>query len=84
MAFVLSFSSSSLPFLVPQEGCMCFVIVAFPGNLRLYFSCLFVVDQTLSEKLLKHAYSNILKISSPKTESFQTKILIFFIFLLKT
>ena len=34
--------------------------------------------------LWKHAYSNILKISRPKTESFQIKILIFFIFLLKT
>ena len=34
--------------------------------------------------LRKHVYSNILKISPPKTESFQTKILIFFIFLLKT
>ena len=26
----------------------------------------------------KHAYSNVLKISPPKTESFQIKILIFF------
>ena len=34
--------------------------------------------------LQKHAYSNILKISPPKTENFQIKILIFFIFLLKT
>ena len=34
--------------------------------------------------LRKHAYSNILKISPPKTESFEMKILIFFIFLLKT
>ena len=34
--------------------------------------------------LRKHAYSNILKISPPKTESFQIKILIFFTFLLKT
>ena len=33
--------------------------------------------------LRKHAYSNILKSSLPKTESFQIKILIFFIFLLK-
>ena len=32
----------------------------------------------------KHAYSNILKILSPKNEKFQIKILIFFIFLLKT
>ena len=34
--------------------------------------------------LRKYTYSNILKISAPKTESFQIKILIFFIFLLKT
>ena len=34
--------------------------------------------------LRKHAYSNTLKISPPKTERFQIKILIFFIFLLKT
>ena len=33
--------------------------------------------------LLKHAYWNILKISPPKTESFQIKILTFFIFLSK-
>ena len=34
--------------------------------------------------LRKHAFSNILKISSPKTESFHIKILIFFKLLLKT
>ena len=34
--------------------------------------------------LRKHAYSNMLKISPQKTENFQTKILIFFTFLLKT
>ena len=33
--------------------------------------------------LRKLAYSNILKFSPPKTESFQTKIPIFFVFLLK-
>ena len=32
----------------------------------------------------KHAYSNILKISPLKAESFQIKILIFFMLLLKT
>ena len=37
-----------------------------------------------SSTLRKHAYSNVLKISPPKTESFQIKILIFFIYLLKT
>ena len=37
------------------------------------------------DSLRKHAYSNILKISlEKKTESFQIKILIFFIFLFKT
>ena len=36
------------------------------------------------QTLRKHAYSNILKISPPKTESFQIKTLIFFTFLLKT
>ena len=41
---------------------------------------------TTKEKytLRTHAYSNILKISPPKTENFQIKILMFFIFLLKT
>ena len=34
--------------------------------------------------LRKHAYSNILKISSPETESFQIKMLIVFMLLLKT
>ena len=33
--------------------------------------------------LRTHAYSNILKMSPPKTENFQIKILIFFIFLLQ-
>ena len=32
----------------------------------------------LENTLRKHAYSNILKILPPKTESFQMKILIFF------
>ena len=35
-------------------------------------------------KALKEAYSNILKVSPPKTNKFQIKILTFFIFLLKT
>ena len=37
-----------------------------------------------SHSLRKHAYSNILKIWPPKTENFQIKILILFLFLLKT
>ena len=43
-----------------------------------------IIQGKTSQSLRKHAYSNILKISSPKTESFQIKILIFFTFLLKT
>ena len=38
----------------------------------------------LLKPLRKHAYSNILKISPPKTEKFSDKIQIFFIFLRKT
>ena len=34
--------------------------------------------------LRKHAYSNVLKISPPKTESFRIEIPMFFLFLLKT
>ena len=40
--------------------------------------------KTTMYALRKHVYSNILKISPPKTESFQLKILICFTFLLKT
>ena len=40
--------------------------------------------QYLPMALRKRACSKILKISPPKTESFQIKILIFFIFLLNT
>ena len=40
--------------------------------------------KNLSVSLRQHAYSNILKILQPKTENFQTKIMIFFLFLLKT
>ena len=42
------------------------------------------VPSSADYSLRKHAYSNILKISPPKAERFQIKILIFFIFLLKT
>ena len=45
------------------------------------------VDQVsicILQLIIKHAYSNILKILPPKNENFQIKILIFFIFLLKT
>ena len=38
----------------------------------------------LSPLLRKHAYSNILKTLQPKKGKFQIKILMFFIFLLKT
>ena len=44
----------------------------------------FVIRMALLQlSFRKHAYSNILKISPPETESFQIKILIFIIFLLK-
>ena len=50
--------------------------------------CLFVFYCDVSMfywwALRKHAYSNTMKISPPKTESFQIKSLIVFIFLLKT
>ena len=52
---------------------LCSVIVAFPGYPHIYII-----------SLRKHAYPNILKLSPPQTENFQVKILIFFIFLLKT
>ena len=38
----------------------------------------------LKNTLWKHAYSNILKTSPPKAQSFRIKILIIFIFLRKT
>ena len=41
-------------------------------------------QKVVQNTLRKHAYSNILKFLPPKTENFQIKILIFFIFLLKT
>ena len=44
----------------------------------------FTEKDTFSEALRKHAYSNKLKILPPKNEKFPIKILIFFIFLLKT
>ena len=47
-----------------------------------YQSTLYLLHAVVS--LRKHAYSSILNISPPKTESFQIKFLIFFIFLLKT
>ena len=40
--------------------------------------------QSQKDSLRKHAYSNIVKNLPPKNENFQIKILIFFIFLLKT
>ena len=46
------------------------VIMAFPGHLQYYFSF----------SLRKHAFSNILKILSPKNENLQIKNM----FLLKT
>ena len=62
----------------------------YEANLRLYGTgkksqlqgtCIWLLNSIL---LRKQAYSNILKILPPKSENFQMKILIFFIFLLKT
>ena len=39
---------------------------------------LLIFSQSENSTLRKHAYSKILKIPSPKTESFQIKVLIFF------
>ena len=70
------------------------VEVAFelaPSDERSLIECATVIRRHMNEgnlcladSLRKHAYSNVLKISPPKTESFQIKNLIFFIFLLKT
>ena len=77
-------SSFSLPLGV--IGSLCSVIVALPGQFLYYFD-----KSTGSKRILeyvislrKHAYSNILKFSPPKTVSFQIKILIFCMFLLIT
>ena len=73
-----------------------FVIVAFPGLfsylflicgicfIRICFSYLLLLVPREGCALRKQAYSNILRLSTPKNENFQIKILIFFIFLLKT
>ena len=41
-------------------------------------------EKVLVDTLRKQAYSNVLKILPPKNENFQIKVLIFYIFLLKT
>ena len=54
----------------------------FPGLIEtLLMAALKNAGATYASSLWKHAYSNILKISPPKTESFPIKVLIFFIFL---
>ena len=56
-----------------------------PKFVRYHLEIYFIQSYTvLCMSLRKHANSNILNISPPKTESFQIKILIFFKFLLKT
>ena len=55
--------------------------LGYVGHLIIYISTVFTI---LATSLRKQTYSNILKISSPKIDSFQIKIQIFFIFLLKT
>ena len=54
--------------------------IRYPGNATITKNSPPEAPKTLR----KHAYSNIMKISPPKTESFHIKILIYFIFLLKT
>ena len=43
-----------------------------------------ILHKFISDHITKHAYSNTVTSSPPKTESFQIKILIFLIYLLKT
>ena len=56
----------------------------FSWVLPFIFLNAFIVRNIHLHSLGKQAYSNILKISPPKNESFQIKMLIFFIFLFKT
>ena len=68
----------SRAFLLSQVVFVCVLVIAVE-LLCFVIVCFFIS----SSSLRKHAYSNVLKISTPKTESFQIKILIFFIILLK-
>ena len=89
---VLSLLATHLSFFWASGG-LCYLIVAFSEQLHLIFSkdlrLVSIVKRqpSASERggtTRKQACSNILKISPPKTKSFQIKILIFFIFMLKT
>ena len=64
----------------------CFVVSSSSSVYSQLFCCgsFQILRQLVYFPLRKHAYSNILKISLPKTENFQIKTLIFFTFLLKT
>ena len=66
----ISLTSADVAKRVVKESCL--------TKLTFYFNI-----RNCDYALRKRAYSNILKISPPKTESFQIKVLIFFIFLLK-
>ena len=66
-------------FVVTNKG---FVLFLFVFHLQLFWclgSDLFHDCGISWHPLRKHAYSNILKILPPKTESFQKKVLILFI-----
>ena len=65
---------------ISWDGCMCKIYIFYAVRIQAQY--IVVVFSACS--LRKHAYSNILKISPPKTENFQMKkTLMFFIFLLK-
>ena len=77
--------------LVFTKGCCLWLWHCLDFSLTVFFFFFFFFfyadnkdcDQTVWILLRKQAYSNILKILLSKIENFQTKILIFFIFLLK-
>ena len=76
---ILAFSKSIVIFILMLR--MSFYLLIYdPTTYIMHYT-----KTTFNRSLRKHAYSNILKILQPKKkENFQIKILIFFIFLLKT
>ena len=77
--FLISFSSAKLKILKDLKQINFLKVLKDPVEGLLGS----LTKKTNEKPLRKHAYSNTLKILPPKTESFQIKILIFFIFLLK-
>ena len=69
-----------------KNNCCTIIEAAGEGLAPIKLTCALSSNllQTVPKPLCKHAYSNILKISPPKIESFPIKILIVFILLLKT